>query len=1461
MSVQEQLSRTLSFQPVLSQTISSDDGPQHMEGVPPTQVVSDPAKSPRELPQPPSKPQALSSTSPDAVKPLARTGTLTWQQRPSSRGSAGPRTRPMSMFAPESKVAKPQHQEVESDSPSGGSMSRSQIAQSLGLRDSSWFKQTHERGVGSAAFRKNQVEDMSDTASTTSSLRLPGMSRESTAEPEIRSSAPSREGSVRGSGGSGYRFTGSASTLSENGAHSPLPTKSSQRFGPPSSDTVSTSGDDASSFSRMLAMSPSQGRISPERPDRAASPTKGLGGFVQSAMLKRSDSVNKRWSAQAGPGLSRGNSTASNLSGYGGSRYPLGGITPLMETKTNSISREGSPQSNSRPTSSHNYATTAPRLSENDRPSPSIFLTGTQSGIQSHEVSTKPTPQDGEPSTPPEDVASPPVSPSKRWSPTKSSWLENAINKPGSSVIKAPTSQQPTWMTEISRAKQNKGSVDMGKGSVFKEVSIGGLVRSPPPGAAHKAPTIGGFPSGVNGGVATKPPNSIIADKINRSASPDAMVSKDTHPTTNSKDAPSPAQSTNVDALSTDKEDVPTKAKPTISPKSNVLASHPGPRSRSSPSTKHKPETPPKKDFQSSLKPRRTSGGKNTEQEPEFKSVFGNLKRAQTKNYVAPDELKNNIMRGKAGLAQTGGPKKTERKDEFKESILQKKQGMVVPSASTRITSASSAVQDQSIPEAISKRRGLARSQSIQDKNAVEGDRKVSKPEALATLSHLRDQPKPPALGNQSGTPVSSQTPKNSNPTGSSTGNFTASLSGMLQRGPSPMVAKPTVVAPSDKVDSQVRPTLSEQEESSGTQQLTHATKSRARGPKRRLPTTGKQNLSTDVPQAESGAQLKPSISESEELLVSSTTRPQSSSPNHVKSELRPLSNITHNNTKTRKPSQPLSPRKPSTTIASPPNTIKSSLPTTQVADKVASPKSPPHTKQRQVSSPKGPGANPSFVSAPTTSPASLPKQSCPEPGPHLSKLVTEEKKSDSQPPDSDAPFSSVRGAAAQWGHSSEPPQPNRARSPVRLPTRKDEDEAVEQAGLKTREPASFDTKPRLDESQTIKNGLSPSQAAQPPKPGPVVGKKPSSIANRVTSTSLPSPVRKQPQLPKPLHPTLFFAEIFDESPSSKQKISIDTQAVLDSCSSKNDSTKIKTLRKQIFEVSENGKSVPVPTHQEHILFDRSIYLCSHVFGNHTGQRTSEVYLWCGDAAPASAIEDAQLFAKKFAKDKGGKLVVLKQGKETTNFFQALGGIVITRRGSSNMAEATTGSGATYILCGRQHVGQMAFDEVDYSRQSLCKGFPYIISAYGGKLYLWKGSGSGADELGCARLIGMDLGLTGEIEEIDEGHEPDAFWEAFQGNRQDDVRKQRGTVQHWRLKPSCEHYTTKLFNVNFEIQRPKSASGFIQGAMQWGRRGSAPANDADTAKTASVKEVVPFAQSDLVDDGVFVLDSFFELFV
>src|SRR4051812_14703995 len=93
------------------------------------------------------------------------------------------------------------------------------------------------------------------------------------------SSSPTRRtrsttvGSVQFGSGSRASYHGNSNA----GMGSPLPMSDAHRLDPPSSEAFTET--------RGLAMSPSQGRISPDRSERPFSQTKGMGGFVQSAMM------------------------------------------------------------------------------------------------------------------------------------------------------------------------------------------------------------------------------------------------------------------------------------------------------------------------------------------------------------------------------------------------------------------------------------------------------------------------------------------------------------------------------------------------------------------------------------------------------------------------------------------------------------------------------------------------------------------------------------------------------------------------------------------------------------------------------------------------------------------------------------------------------------------------------------------------------------------------------------------------------------------------------------------------------------------------------------------------------------------------------------------------------------------------------------------------------------------------
>ncbi|KAJ5901704.1 hypothetical protein N7495_002232 [Penicillium taxi] len=316
-------------------------------------------------------------------------------------------------------------------------------------------------------------------------------------------------------------------------------------------------------------------------------------------------------------------------------------------------------------------------------------------------------------------------------------------------------------------------------------------------------------------------------------------------------------------------------------------------------------------------------------------------------------------------------------------------------------------------------------------------------------------------------------------------------------------------------------------------------------------------------------------------------------------------------------------------------------------------------------------------------------------------------------------------------------------------------------------------------------------------------------------------------------------ASFFKTFPNPQSRIDIDPQVVL---TPKPDEIKIRTLKFQIWELTGDGKRQELPIHRQYVLYEGSMYLCVHLF-EESDKNCSQVYLWCGDDVSESALDAAQVSARKISRENGCKLEVVRQGKECMRFIQALGGIMITRRGSSSR----TNSSALYMLCGRKHLGQMVFDEVDYSLRSLCSGFPYVVSAPFGKQYLWKGKGSSPEETGAARLISMDLGLTGEFEEVEESEETECFFQDFAGSREANPVM---FSNYWQLKPKYAHFRSRLIRVDHELSQPPRF---------WMRRpgsGSPALRPNDT-----VQEIEPYCYRDLVEKNVYVLDTFFEIFV
>lgn len=1238
------------------------------------------------------------------------------------------------MVAAENAAARTSTPPAEATSPDHAP-SRDQIQQDLATKDPAWFRQTSDRGASSAAYRKSQTEDVDTVDVLSGRAQLPGMSRPTSTEPD-REAVRSRP---------------TSQIISRTG--SPLLMTDAQKLGPPADIQAAMDGSGS-------------GRSSPTRP---ASPTKGMGGFVQSAMMKRTDSV-KRWSVTT-PGLQRGNTLASRNSYDNKS----GGNSPGAEATSSPVSR--SRETVSRPTSSHgkdpapsaDEATPAKDNSPSSPPKPEVFK--------------------------PEDDAekTPPTSPSRtmdprRWSPSKgSSWLDAALKGPEPPKPKPSpaVSNQPAWMVELNRAKAERAknpSVDLGRaGSTVKkhEVKTGGLVRPAPMGTTVKTPSISGLKSPALG--------------IERPLTPVARTG-------------GLSKSPNLDKLS-------------------PVVHEPERRSSvgSALQSQDKPETPTK-DFRATLRQRGTTLGNADKGQPvnELANVFGNLRKAKTQNYVAPDELKNNITRGKAALNITGGPRPYEKKDEFKDAILKKKADFNQAKQEGRgVATNQKPPEEKPLPEGLARRATISRPKSFihsrdsstvnlpsgSPGNALSPSRS---PEASEPARRSVSEEVPAQKGEKEPAPLQSSPPKEKSVPGrlpkvggALADRFNPALAGLLARGPPGVggaAGNKSLGASSSTGGSDAGTELGPGP------QLTHMTKNRVRGPRRKAPASATKAPATSA--APEPATTATAVTPDAQERGAGQTEDNSATAPPPAAEEPAIVESSQEQPK----SEP---------VVSPRPLVTSSI------------RSPVDQNQATRDSLRGSGIISPVESLRSRASLGSPKKIHEQVAAIAAgALPTEVKKVEEQVPRSPSPRKlDARRMSIFVDESSQSSPKNeiertRSPSPVKKafgnPT--SPSKPSEPSRTNTQSPMSvkngssvFDrplspVKPSRQEERPVEEAFAPVEKREEksvPAPLDLRSASPAKTLSARTLSAEPKENLSSPPITSPTRsPSKSGSEVsailkdFFGNERPKRDYRVDAAEIL--MNRPQEGSVVQTQRAELYQITEQGKRLPVATHYERVLFEREMYLCSHTFINPAGKKVQEVYFWVGDEVAPSTVEDAQVFVNREARSLGGTLIRIRQGKETAELIQALGGIVIIRRGSSNKFDSL----ASNMLCGRSYQGQIVFDEVDFSPQTLCSGFPYIINQ-SGQCYLWKGKGSGANELGCARLIGMDSALMGELMEVEEGQEPDGFWNLFDGQRK------MSSADHWRLKPSYDKYCGRLFCSDAADRRQVCPNALVPARTQY----------------------------------------------
>lgn len=569
-----------------------------------------------------------------------------------------------------------------------------------------------------------------------------------------------------------------------------------------------------------------------------------------------------------------------------------------------------------------------------------------------------------------------------------------------------------------------------------------------------------------------------------------------------------------------------------------VVSDMPSPPVASKPEPTAKPELAPKPttDFRNTLRSRPTSQPQ-TQEQPEFLSKFGSLRKAQTEKYVAPDVLRDNITRGKQGLAVTGGPQKRERKDELRDSLLAKKeqwkQEKEAGIVHERKPSEPAATSGK--PEALARRELLGRKESIRRaERSPEKTRNIT-PEALRFQKSIREKPKvevptpadkpkedlpaePPLEASRelpeepapeskrsiaspplrqakrvASPPIQERrvaSPPAAAPTSKLAARFNPGLAGILARGPPSSGPSPAGSRSESPIGAEATARSSQTPTSEPPAEgapLADVRKGRAKGPKKRkgdaaateskkaeVETSTQQEEPASAPDATSTSAAKP------------PSPPLASKPSPTTHSARfggmsppgPNSSASIMTASLRGIAPKPSPAGPREQIASP------SSRSGAFSKPVVSPKPSIAAFESDIGSPTGPVKSLSFSKrTPSDKPATPQKDNVPEFegfGSNFDRQPATSAEEDKENNDSSLP--SVKDAASAWG-AKKTYRPTESPSQIQLPTRKDEEAAMRSASLLASSPARSPSHPGSSNGLGVGSPLvSPSPAA-PPKP------------------------------------------------------------------------------------------------------------------------------------------------------------------------------------------------------------------------------------------------------------------------------------------------------------------------------------------------------------------------------------------
>eukprot|EP00499_Haloplacidia_sp_CaronLabIsolate_P008058 CAMPEP_0196782858 /NCGR_PEP_ID=MMETSP1104-20130614/12172_1 /TAXON_ID=33652 /ORGANISM="Cafeteria sp., Strain Caron Lab Isolate" /LENGTH=839 /DNA_ID=CAMNT_0042153103 /DNA_START=26 /DNA_END=2545 /DNA_ORIENTATION=+ len=240
-------------------------------------------------------------------------------------------------------------------------------------------------------------------------------------------------------------------------------------------------------------------------------------------------------------------------------------------------------------------------------------------------------------------------------------------------------------------------------------------------------------------------------------------------------------------------------------------------------------------------------------------------------------------------------------------------------------------------------------------------------------------------------------------------------------------------------------------------------------------------------------------------------------------------------------------------------------------------------------------------------------------------------------------------------------------------------------------------------------------------------------------------------------------------------------------------------------------------------------YVVRYRFRDARGREQCVIYFWLGNKSSTDEKATAALETKNMDDAMGGiaTQVRVTQGKEPSHFRALFKGRMVVHAGGRASGFKNRDDEDTYDtdgvslfhVRGTSELNTMAA-QVEEKATSLNSGDCFVLLTPG-VMFVWNGSGANEEERKVAMNVAEMLKESREVAVVNEGEEPDAFWDALGGK--------------------AEYPSSK------ELQEaPKEPRLFLC---------------SNASGTFQVEEVFNFSQSDLQDDDVMLLDTHTQAFV